>query len=155
GTPAGRRSACVRGGRPDGGPAGATGRASAPGSGRSARGGAGNRSRKLAFSWSAQYYKVEIRSEGERIMLWLFAAAALLAQAPANGTITFESSLELETVVRDGKPGDTTKFLTLNRKEKFRQTKVDAKTVKIECLSSSLQKSGSDFPIEEKPTALN
>jgi hypothetical protein len=31
---------------------------------------------------------------------------------------------------------------------------MDAKTVKIECVSSSLQKSGTDTPIEEKPTAL-
>src|SRR5882672_915700 len=86
-------------------------------------------------------------------MLALFAVAVLLAQDPVNGTVTFESSLELETVIHDGK-GETIRQLMLNRKEKFKQTKVDAKSVKIECLSSSLQKSGSDTPIEEKPTPL-
>lgn len=80
-------------------------------------------------------------------------AFALLAQDPVDATITFDSSLELETVVRDGK-GETTRLLTLNRKEKFKQRKVDGKSVKIECLSSVLQKSGSDTPIEEKATAL-
>jgi len=85
-------------------------------------------------------------------MLWLFTFA-LLAQDPVNTTVTVESSMELETVVRDGK-GESTRRLTLNRKEKFKQTKVDAKTVRIECLASSLQKSGSDTPIEEKVTPL-
>ncbi|HLY74924.1 MAG TPA: hypothetical protein VKU80_12465, partial [Planctomycetota bacterium] len=85
-------------------------------------------------------------------MLWLITFA-LLAQDPVDGTITFDSSLELETVVRDGK-GESTRLLTLNRKEKFRQRKVDAKSVKIECLNSTVQKSGSDILIEEKPTAL-
>ena len=59
----------------------------------------------------------------------------------------------METVVRDGK-GETTRLLNLTRREKFAQTSVDPKTVKIECLSSLLQKSGTDTPIEEKPTAL-
>lgn len=85
-------------------------------------------------------------------MLWLFTLA-MLAQDPASGTITVESSVELETVVRDGR-GEATRFLTLNRKDKFKQTKVDGKTVRIECLASTLQKSGSDTPIEEKSTAL-
>src|SRR5579864_8975235 len=85
-------------------------------------------------------------------MLW-FITFALLAQEPVDGTVTFDSSLELETVIRDGK-GESTRLLTLNRKEKFRQHKVDAKSVKIDCLSSTLQKSGSDILIEEKPTPL-
>lgn len=85
-------------------------------------------------------------------MLWLITFA-LLAQDPVDATVTFDSSLELETVVRDGK-GESTRLLTFNRKEKFRQRKVDAKSVKIECLSSTLQKSGSDILIEEKPTPL-
>jgi hypothetical protein len=85
-------------------------------------------------------------------MLWLITFA-LFAQDPVDATITFDSSLELETVVRDGK-GESTRHLTLNRKEKFKQLKVDSKSVKIECLSSTLQKSGSDTLIEEKPTAL-
>lgn len=85
-------------------------------------------------------------------MLWLFTLA-MLAQDPVNGTITIESSVELETVVRDGK-GESTRLLTLNRKDKFKQTKVDAKSVRVEVLTSALQKSGSDTPIEEKNTAL-
>lgn len=80
-------------------------------------------------------------------------AFALLAQDPVDATVIFDSSLELETVIRDGK-GETSQKLTLNRKEKFKQRKVDGKTVKLECLSSTLQKSGSNIPIEEKPTAL-
>src|SRR3954466_8278498 len=85
-------------------------------------------------------------------MLWLFTFA-MLAQDPVNSTVTVESSMELETVVRDGK-GESTRRRTRNRKEKFKQTKVDAKTVRIECLTSLLQKSGSDTPIEEKATPL-
>ncbi len=85
-------------------------------------------------------------------MLWLFTFA-LLAQDPVNSTITVESSVEFETVVQDGK-GESKRQLTLNRKEKFKQTKVDAKTVRIEVLSSTLQKSGSDTPLEEKATSL-
>jgi hypothetical protein len=82
-----------------------------------------------------------------------FIAFALFSQEPVNTTITVDSSLELETVVRDGK-GESTRLLTLNRKDKYKQTKVDAKSVKIEVLSSTLQKSGSDTPIEEKSTSL-
>lgn len=82
-----------------------------------------------------------------------FIAFALFAQDPVDSTITVDSSLELETVVRDGK-GETTRLLTLNRKDKYKQTKVDAKSVKIEVVSSVLQKSGSDTPIEEKATSL-
>jgi hypothetical protein len=94
-------------------------------------------------------------------MRWLIALSLLLptvADARQEGaaeklSISFESSLELETVVRDGK-GETTRRLDLNRREKFAQVRMDAKTFKVECLSSSLQKSGSDTPIEEKATAL-
>jgi hypothetical protein len=85
-------------------------------------------------------------------MLW-FMALALCVQSTDKMTVTFGSTLELETVVRDGK-GETTRLLNLTRREKFAQTPVDPKTVKIECLSSLLQKSGTDTPIEEKPTAL-
>jgi hypothetical protein len=98
-------------------------------------------------------------------MRWLIALALLLApcarateakQDPKAGdktTVTFESTLELETVVRDGK-GETVRLLNLTRKEKFLQVRMDAKTVKIDCLSSSLQKSGTDTLVEEKSTAL-
>ena len=85
-------------------------------------------------------------------MLW-FMALALCVQSTEKSTVTFGSTLELETVVRDGK-GETTRLFNLTRREKFAQTPVDPKTVKIECLSSLLQKSGTDIPIEEKPTAL-
>jgi hypothetical protein len=85
-------------------------------------------------------------------MLW-FMALALCVQSTEKTTVTFGSTLELETVVRDGK-GETIRLLNLTRREKFTQTSVDAKTVKIECLSSLLQRSGTDAPIEEKPTAL-
>jgi hypothetical protein len=85
-------------------------------------------------------------------MLW-FMALALCVQSTDKTTVTFGSTLELETVVRDGK-GETTRLLNLARREKFVQTPVDPKTVKIECQSSLLQKSGTDTPIEEKPTAL-
>ena len=85
-------------------------------------------------------------------MLWIIAVA-LFAQDPVDGTITVDSSMDLETVIRDGK-GETTRNITFNRKEKFKQHKVDAKSARIECLSSTLQKSGSDTVLEEKPTAI-
>jgi len=88
-------------------------------------------------------------------MRWLIALSLLLQDAKAGdkATVTFESSLELETVVRDGK-GETTRLLNLARKEKFHQVRTDARTLKIECVSSTLQKTGTDSPIEEKATAL-
>jgi hypothetical protein len=98
-------------------------------------------------------------------MRWLIALALLAApfanatearqdaKAGDKMTVTFESTLELETVVRDGK-GETQYQLNLVRKEKFTQVRMDAKTLKIECLSSSLQKSGTVTQIEEKPTEL-
>jgi len=96
-------------------------------------------------------------------MRWLIALTMLAAplatstdarQAGERTSIAFESALELEIVVRDGK-GETTRLLNLNRREKFSQTRVDARTVKVECLASSLQKSGTDTPVEEKATALS
>lgn len=86
-------------------------------------------------------------------MRCLIALALLASQAGDKTTLTFESALELEVVVRDGK-GEVTRLLNLNRKEKFNQVRMDAKTLKIECLSSLLQKSGTDTPVEEKPTPL-
>jgi hypothetical protein len=95
-------------------------------------------------------------------MRWLIALTMLAAplatstDARQDGekmSVAFESALELEIVVRDGK-GETSRLLNLNRREKFSQTRVDAKTVRVECLSSSLQKSGTDTPVEEKATAL-
>lgn len=95
-------------------------------------------------------------------MRWLIALTMLAAplatptearQAGEKTSIAFESALELEIVVRDGK-GESTRLLNLNRREKFSQTRIDDKTVKVECLSSSIQKSGTDTPVEEKATAL-
>lgn len=94
-------------------------------------------------------------------MRWLIALSLIVApvagaqegKAGEKMTVTFESSLELETVVRDGK-GETTRLLNLNRREKFAQVRMDAKTVKVECLTSTLQKSGTDTPVEDKSTAL-
>lgn len=88
-------------------------------------------------------------------MLWLMALALCLQEPKAadKTTVTFGSTLELETVVRDGK-GETTRQFNLARKEKFTQTAVDANSVRIDCLSSIVQRSGSDIPIEEKATAL-
>lgn len=88
-------------------------------------------------------------------MRWLIVLALLLQDPKAGdkAIITVESSLELETVVRDGK-GETTRLLNLTRKEKFNQVRVDATTVKLDCTVSSLQKSGTDTPIDEKSTAL-
>ncbi len=85
-------------------------------------------------------------------MLWIIAVA-LFAQDPVDATISVDSSMELETVIRDGK-GESIRHLTLNRKEKFKQRKIDSKSVKIECLSSTLQKSGNDAALEDKPTSL-
>jgi len=96
-------------------------------------------------------------------MRWLIALTMLAAplatstnaqQAGEKTSIAFESALELEIVVRDGK-GETTRLLNLNRREKFSQTRIDNRTVKVECLASSLQKSGTDTPVEEKATALS
>lgn len=95
-------------------------------------------------------------------MRWLIALTMLAAplatstearQAGEKTSISFDSALELEIVVRDGK-GETTRLLNLNRREKFTQTRVDARTVKVDCLSSVLQKSGTDTPVEEKSTGL-
>jgi hypothetical protein len=92
------------------------------------------------------------------IALTMFAAPLATStdaqQAGEKTSIAFESALELEIVVRDGK-GETTRLLNLNRREKFSQTRIDARTVKVECLASSLQRSGTDTPVEEKATALS
>src|SRR5262245_45600970 len=96
-------------------------------------------------------------------MRWLIALTMLAAplatstnaqQTGENTSIAFESALELETMMPDGK-SETTRPLNLNRREKSSQTRVDDRTVKVECLASSLQRSGTDTPVEEKATALS
>lgn len=88
-------------------------------------------------------------------MLWLIALSLLLQDPKAGDkcTVTFESALELETVVRDGK-GESTHLLNLTRKEKFSQVRMDARTVKVDCLSSSLQTTGTDTPAEQSSSPL-
>ena len=94
-------------------------------------------------------------------------ALVLLAQgAPSGGvkvgdktTIAVESSMDLEITVRDGQ-GENKKLLSLVRKDRYAQEVTEAaegkaKGVRLRCLSSTLQRSGTDTPIEEKPTPLN
>ena len=97
------------------------------------------------------------------MMRWLIALTMLAAplatstearQAGETTSISFDSALELEIVVRDGK-GESTRLLNLNRREKFTQTRVDARTVRVNCLSSVVQRSGTDTPVEEKSTGLS
>jgi hypothetical protein len=81
---------------------------------------------------------------------------ALLAQAVTPGEksgVTIESTLELDIVVRDGN-GETTRLLNLTKKEKYAQESIDARSLRIKCISSTTQKSGTDTPLEEKSTAM-
>ncbi len=81
-------------------------------------------------------------------------ALALLLQAADKTGIKVESSVELDIVVRDGN-GEATKLLNVSRKDAYSQERVDARSVRIQCLSSRLQRSGTDTPLEEKATALS
>jgi hypothetical protein len=95
----------------------------------------------------------------------MLAALFLLAQAAPTGaragdqsTITLESTLDLEFTVRDGQP-ESKRLISLVRKDRFVQVVTDVsggkpRAVKLTCLSSTLQRSGTNTPIEEKPTAL-
>ena len=100
-------------------------------------------------------------------MRTLLAVCVLgLAQAAPGGvkvgdksTISVESSLDLEITIRDGQ-GENRKLVSLVRKDKYAQEVTEAaegraKSVRVRCLSSVLQKSGTDTPIDEKPTALS
>jgi hypothetical protein len=87
------------------------------------------------------------------MLLAPLATSTEARQAGEKTSIGFDSAMELEIVVRDGK-GETTRLLNLSRREKFVQTRVDARTVKVDCLSSVVQKSGTDTPVEEKSTGL-
>lgn len=91
----------------------------------------------------------------------LFFALCLLLQAKAGDklTVTVESELDLDIEVRDG-TGESKRVLNVTRKEKFAQEVLEAaegkaRSVKIQCVSSLVQKSGTDTPIgAEKPTPL-
>lgn len=87
-------------------------------------------------------------------------AFVLAAQAAAgdSATISVDSNLELEVVVRDGS-GETTRLLSLARRERFRQEVLEAegdrpRVVRVKVLGSTLQRSGTDLPLEVKPTKL-
>ena len=90
----------------------------------------------------------------------LLAALVLSLQAAVGQatTVTVESSADLDILVRDGL-GENRRVLSLVRKEKFSQEVTEVadgkpKSVKVKVLSSTLQRSGTDLPIEVKPTPL-
>jgi hypothetical protein len=87
-------------------------------------------------------------------------AFVLAAQAAAgdSATIGVDSTLELEVVVRDGS-GETIRLLSLARRERFQQEVLEAqdgrpKVVRVKVLGSTLQRGGTDIPLEVKPTKL-
>jgi hypothetical protein len=90
----------------------------------------------------------------------LLAALVLSLQAAVGqtSTVTVESSMDLDILVRDGL-GENRRVLSLVRKEKFSQEVMELsegkpKSVRIKVLGSVLQRSGTDLPIEEKATPL-
>jgi hypothetical protein len=95
----------------------------------------------------------------------MLVAVCLLAQGAPTGakagdksTITLESNLDLEITVRDGQP-ESRRLVSLARKDRFTQEVTEAsggkaRAVKLTCLSSTLQRSGTNTPIEEQATAL-
>jgi hypothetical protein len=84
-------------------------------------------------------------------------AIALSLQAAGSGdkaVVKIESTVELDILVRDGN-GESTKLLNLLRKDVYAQERLDARSLRIQCSSSKLQRSGTDLPLEEKATALS
>jgi hypothetical protein len=100
----------------------------------------------------------------------LLLALCLLAQASPNAgaaakagdklTVSVDSELDLEIEVRDG-TGESKRVLNVTKKEKFAQEVLEAsegrvRAVRLKCLSSTIQKSGTDTPISAaQPTSLN
>lgn len=90
------------------------------------------------------------------------AAAPAVSQAKAGDrtTVSVESAIDVEIFVRDGSgAGEVKKLLNLVRRETFEQEVLAvadgaASSVRIKVVASTLQKSGSDTRLEEKPTAL-
>lgn len=83
---------------------------------------------------------------------------ALQAAVGQTSTVTVDSSVDMDILVRDGL-GENRRVMSLLRKEKFAQEVTElaegkAKSVKVKVLASTLQRSGTDMPIEVKPTAL-
>ncbi len=96
------------------------------------------------------------------LALGLFVASAAPAASQAKGgdsaTVSVESSIDLEIQVRDGS-GEVTRLLSLVRRETFEQEVLAAaeglaSSVRVKVVSSTLQKSGTDVLLEDKPTAL-
>ncbi|HEX7897175.1 MAG TPA: hypothetical protein VF950_05420 [Planctomycetota bacterium] len=84
---------------------------------------------------------------------------ALQAAVGQTSTVSVESSIDMDILVRDGL-GENRRVLSLTRKEKFSQEVTEladgkAKSVKVKVLASTLQRSGTDMPIEVKPTPLS
>ena len=83
---------------------------------------------------------------------------ALQAAVGQSTTVSVDSNVDMEILVRDGL-GENRRVLSLVRKEKFAQEVTEVaegrpRSVKVKVLSSTLQRSGTDIPIEVKPTAL-
>jgi hypothetical protein len=83
---------------------------------------------------------------------------ALQAAVGQTSTVSVESSVDMDILVRDGL-GENRRVMSLVRKEKFSQEITElaegkARSVKVKVLASTLQRSGTDMPIEVKPTAM-
>jgi hypothetical protein len=89
-------------------------------------------------------------------------AAPAVSQAKAGDrtTVSVESTMDVEIMVRDGSgAGEIKKLLNLVRRETFEQEVLALSdgmpsSVRIKVVASTLQKSGSDTRLEENPTPL-
>jgi hypothetical protein len=94
------------------------------------------------------------------ILVGWASPAVCQAKAGDRTTISVESTMDVEIMVRDGSgAGEIKKLLNLLRRETFEQealavTDGMVSSARIKVLSSTLQKSGSDTRLEENPTAL-
>ena len=75
-----------------------------------------------------------------------------------TSTVNVESSIDMDIMVRDGL-GENRRVMSLVRKEKFAQEVTELaegkpRSVKVKVLASTLQRSGTDMPIEVKPTPM-
>src|SRR5688572_27133033 len=83
---------------------------------------------------------------------------ALQVAVGQTSTVSVESSVDMDILVRDGL-GENRRVLSLVRKEKFAQEVTELaegklRSVKVKVLASTLQRSGTDIPIEVKPTPM-
>lgn len=92
-------------------------------------------------------------------MRWLIALA-VMSQAKTGDkmSVTVDSTLELEILIKDG-TGDSTRLLNVVRREKFAQEATATADghvtgARIRCLSSRIQKEGSYLPPREEATGL-